>query len=166
MAEHPIIFSAPMIRAILDGQKTQTRRLLKGKPPKFASGDTLWVRESWTLAADDARPDGFPVYRADGTPKSPHGPWRSPIFMPRWASRIALSVTAARVQRVQDISEADAMAEGAQPVFVPPDCGSAPHVEGFRALWDSIHGDGAWDRNDEVAAYTFTVQAAKFIAYR
>lgn len=158
MAEHPIIFSAPLIRAILDGRKTQTRRLLKGRPPKFASGDTLWVQEVFARPLSGNR--NFAFYEADGVrqPKTPRTPWIEARHMPRDLSRITLAVTDVRIQFVQDISEADAMAEGvdAPPSTLMPD---RPYAARFRALWDSIYGDGAWDRNDEVAAYTFTVLA-------
>lgn len=190
MTERPIIFSAPMVRAILEGRKTQTRRALKGlasddhlrASPFVASGletghgrevkvpyrpgDLLWVREAWrTLTKFDhlpprdvhfASPIQYPV-------NDPIDPWdsrtRSPIHMPRWASRITLIVEDVRVQRLHDISEEDAMAEGVEPILVPPDGGGTPHVEGFRDLWTTIHGPGAWDANPWVAAVTFRRQA-------
>ena len=157
MAEHPIIFTALMVRAILDGRQTQTRRRLKGKPPKFATGDTLWVRERWTLAADDARPDGFPVYLADGTPKAPHGPWRSPIHMPRWASRITLEVTDVRVERVQDIGEEDAKAEGVDWEVWEHGGEPIPPTSLFHELWDSINAKRGygWDANPWVWVVSF-----------
>lgn len=196
MTDRPILFSMLMVRAILDGRKTQTRRVLKPQPDPnqpiagaefvtlgdepgrwcwlngwdgsifgtfsipYAIGDRLWVRETWTFGADIERDDGFVVYRADGTPKHPRGRWRSPRFMPGWASRLTLIVADVRVQRVQDISEADAIAEGAEPVLVPPDGGSCPHLEGFRDLWDSLNaarGYG-WDENPWVVAITFTAE--------
>jgi len=137
VTERPILFSAPMVRAILDGRKTQTRRAVKrpasldsleaspnypgewvpwvdGDPqesilcPYGVPGDTLWVRESW-CAADV--PSGF-CYMADH-PGDPRGlGWRPSIHMPRKASRLTLRITNVRVERLQDISEADAIAEG------------------------------------------------------
>ncbi|MGA0540693.1 hypothetical protein [Neotabrizicola sp. VNH66] len=136
MADKPIIFSAAMVRALLSGQKSQTRRVLKPAPyecsgawwitdrvsgdcllddwandriglgPRYAPGDRLWVRETFF--------GGHPgcaniIYRADGESVIR---WRSPIHMPRWASRLTLTVTDVRVQRLQEISEADAVAEG------------------------------------------------------
>jgi hypothetical protein len=71
--------------------------------------------------------------------------WRPAIHMPRWASRITLRITEVRVERLHAISEEDAEAEGAEPVLVPPDGGSAPHVEGFREIWERINGADAWD---------------------
>lgn len=183
MTDHPILFSVPMVRAILSGSKTQTRRVLKPQPQedlglwlaerdmkatRWAPGDTLWVRETWTPNAltygqtalykadgihtvlDDG--DGYTVLNKDGTEKSP---WRPSIHMPRWASRITLTVEAVRVERLQDITEGDAEKEGAEPTLVSPDGGSAPHVEGFCALWNTIHGPDAWDANPWVSVTTF-----------
>lgn len=170
MKERPILFSAPMVRAILGGGKTQTRRMVKmryggdvvvtngrvWKParvdyagyvdcPYGAPGDQLWVREAWQYA--DWTEDGDPWigYRADGakracecippewSPKlmdiwadlsedaacdgrAADQHWRPSIFQPRWASRITLEIISTRVERLQDISEADAMAEGVKPI--------------------------------------------------
>ena len=142
MKEKPIIFSAPMIRAILEGRKSITRRILKPQPNvlngglpmndgrgsysvdggwkryAFAPGDLLWVREafsySWSVKDDPERRHLMPCwYWADGNPT--HGDWSKPkpsIHMPRWASRITLKVTAVKVERLQQISEEDAVAEG------------------------------------------------------
>lgn len=206
--ERPIIFSAPMVRAILDGRKTQTRRIIKPQPetftvengrecdvalthvegdrwPRIATGrvitrqevrwrpgDRAWVRETWarhTCAEDrayakgDGHPWGTPIYRATfGAMLAPvcegFTPWRSPVHMPRWASRLTLLIEGVRVQRLQDISEEDAVAEGAagegatvegMPVIV-----RSP-IEDFRDIWRTIHGPDAWDRNPWVAALTF-----------
>ena len=153
----------------------------------YAPGDRLWVREVssayWpshpavaptpgrevTSALIKQTSGGFatasagePVhvfYRAD-TEVLPwtHMTWRSARHMSRWASRLTLTVTDVRVQRLRDITEEDAEAEGADPVLVPPDGGSNPHVEGFRDLWNSLHGRRAWDRNPYVVAITFSVE--------
>lgn len=121
MTERPILFSAPMIRALLDGRKSQTRRVLKPQPDdlregqiprqlRIAIGDKLWVREAHCLP----RPDKAPLlYRADHPETADLGlRWRPSIHMPRWASRLTLIVTEVRVQRLQEISEEDAIAEG------------------------------------------------------
>ena len=94
---------------------------------------------------------------------------RSPIHMPRWASRITLTVTDVRVQRLQEISQDDAIAEGIE--FRPDSgwatwnsdgsmrCGGSPMpIDAYRCLWTNINGTGAWDENPWVAAYTFTVE--------
>lgn len=133
---------------------------------RWQPGDRLWVKETWAGASiyDHMSPtelndqDVMPLWYKAGPPESdipPPGRWRSPIHMPRWASRITLLVTDVRVQRVQDISERDAEAEGAPAILVPPNGGSAPHIEGFREVWTTINGPGSWDANPWVAAISF-----------
>lgn len=218
--ERPILFSAPMVRAILDGRKTQTRRVLPEQPEmaangdcrirgtfgpvnylmrgvyarfwtKYRVGDLLWVRERFlpdAPAADEGWDDeglSFVEWdgcgrRLDGIPKIYRSPkhciyyadekwasysdwkWRPSIHMPRWASRITLLVTAVKVERLQDISEADAVAEGicqagdgfsASPGYHP--LWGATAQGAFYCLWRSINGPGSWDANPWVAAYTF-----------
>lgn len=186
MTDRPITFSAPMIHALWDGRKTQTRRVLK--PPygtleylpdrtwrpictKFFKGDRLWVKEAWrTEAQYDALPpselpaDALIHYEAYGQPPPWAGRYRNARFMPRRFSRLTLIVTDVRVRRVQDISEADARAEGGPPSHpsidrVSRDLGYADFSRSwFAQTWNSIHGPDAWDRNDWVAALTFTVR--------
>ena len=179
MTEHSIIFSAPMVRAILDGRKTMTRRLLKPqpqediglwlaerKPARWTRGDRLWVRETWrTLQKwDDDPPRRLMAdidkidYAADGFPRNPLWAWgrtRASLHMPRWASRITLLVTDVRVERVRDIRDADAEQEGVEAILVPPDGGSTPHIEGFIRLWTHLHGHDAWDANPWVSVTKF-----------
>ena len=185
MADKPIIFSAPMVRALLDGAKTQTRRVLDNKRAvmrdrcdaldcvRIHVGDRLWVREAfWTC--DDC---GHRNMCEGGANHSGHvGRWccascddllpkakTSPIFMPRWASRLTLTVTDVLVQRLQEISEADARAEGIQPngrgwwTGAEGQAGDTPRAA-YALLWDSLHGHGSWEANPWAAAYTFTVQ--------
>jgi hypothetical protein len=138
MNQRGIIFSKPMVLALLGGIKTQTRRLLKPQPananelpdlplcPYGQPGDRLWVREAWrTLKQyDDKQPGQLPAdtplrYEADGhfnRSEFEPGRLRPGIFMPRWASRIELEITLVRLQQLQDISEQDAVAEGVQAV--------------------------------------------------
>lgn len=218
MSERSIIFSAPMVRAILEGRKTQTRRVVKPQPPDWlaqhldsgfrtvkhlhgdlygamatvgdasacrsedtircpygAPGDTLWVREAHSLRATE---DGWMVrYIADGVERLARrdiDPWlndcfeewvrRSPIHMPRWASRLTLRITDVRVERLQEISEEDAYLEG---VGTPGAIermrqahgGSTEHADArvwFRNLWDSINGKRApWSSNPYVWALSF-----------
>lgn len=141
MKERPILFSAPMVRALLAGTKTQTRRVIKPRHLAFfnqdaaamlsdwnerplpygKTGDRLWVREShwWFKDEHDHETGYFPptltiddvAYRADG--EDPRKVWRPSIHMPRWASRITLEITSVRVERLQEISIEDAKAEGA-----------------------------------------------------
>jgi len=176
--ERPVLFSGPMVRAILEGRKSQTRRVVKPQPPHgiksvyapitrdpgnwqgVASddligwygrcpygipGDRLWVRETFQRARG-----GF-QYRADGitTPRA----WKPSIFMPRTASRITLEVTGVRVERLQDISEKDARAEGvdAAPCFCIP----------YRRLWDSLNAKRGfgWEKNPWVWCISFSKAA-------
>lgn len=148
------------------------------KSPYGAPGDRLWVRETWAMndikygwdAIPKNRPSDFGelTYRADGEWKDQFEeldgdipPWRSSIHMPRWASRLTLEVTGIRVERVQDISEADAKAEGcrvADPVTgreVLFDDSMGSYRLHFRMLWDETNGKGAWERNDWVWALDF-----------
>lgn len=228
MKERPIIFSAPMVRAILEGRKSQTRRIVKApidflgaggskgedwndprywgwedlenpshfgvlsrypekgdwsiRCPYGVPGDRLWVRETWSQDHRDFYPSFPIVYRADGYPaeweiengtiESPEVgrrfpfKWRSSMFMPRWASRITLEVTDVRVERLQNISEADAEAEGIQPfercagqsVYrwhgVDSPLAANP-VSAYATLWESINGKDSWDANPWIWALSF-----------
>lgn len=215
MTDKPIIFSGPMVRALLEGRKTQTRRVLKPQPPHGGevklfgdflwatsdrswswvpmamNGDRLWVREAHYLT-DDGESE-YAVFAEDDagvtehlenmqTTMSSHPQidWskhlrlRPSIHMPRWASRLTLVVTDVRVQRLQDISEADAIAEGSflgrcqcmpkqnsgdkiNRMFNQTWCHK--HGDSFHTLWDSLNAKRGfgWDTNPWVAAYTFTV---------
>jgi hypothetical protein len=202
--ERPIIFSAPMVQAILENRKTITRRIIKKQPdtrhgrfdfengclkessmvsgcwdvwrkqycPYGQVGDHLWVRENFILdvAFDDLSPAMVHetkeiLYTADNVPFDYwHGKNRPSIFMPRWASRILLEITGVKVERLNDISEEDAKAEGAQPsVYSWPDGTSSAsamdcnglHRNGFRNLWESINGNGSWWLNPYVWAIEF-----------
>jgi hypothetical protein len=166
VTEHPILFKGEMVRAILEGRKTQTRRVVKNldlmqglgsndqpgfedesgdwhktaeRCPYGSPGDRLWVRETFSI---DSRSQAV-FYRAshEGEPyDSLHGKWRPSIFMPRSESRLDLEVLEVQVQRVQDISEADAQAEGASLAHLD-DLGQTwqSYKRGFEALWDSIN---------------------------
>ena len=220
MRERPIIFSAPLVRAILDGRKSQTRRIAKPQPhkePRFIDdgfaitkggttssihtplvaalcpygqpGDRLWVRETWMPYATGHQGTCV-MYRADGATVKPSswtneqgawcesqeesGRWRASIHMPRWASRITLEITGVRVERLQDISEADAQAEGIKRSDrIPslwnsdyPDkgCGTTGDdrepgpVCAYRSLWNRIHGYGSWAANPWVWVVQFNRQ--------
>jgi len=186
MKERPILFSAPMVKAILDGRKTVTRRVVKPQPPANAHqvetwhhpdtkprfftwttageisdqweplpcpygqpGEKLWVRETWmdllgTGIERKTGDHGRYAYAAD-TPPGSYGDdqrkayglkWRPSIHMPRAASRITLEVTDVRVERLGDVSESDARAEGV-----------VQSVAEFKELWASINGPSSWDAN-------------------
>ena len=180
MKERPIIFSAPMVREILSGAKTQTRRIVKPRHmatvyaeqfpiltmcPFGKPGDRLWVRETWKhieggaiYDASGCTIDAFDpetIYRADRPNQS--GPWMSPIHMPRWASRITLEITDVRVERLQDISGMDAKREGVSvPAHIPEDGADLDYARrGFRRLWEEIHGGGSWEKNPWVWVIEF-----------
>lgn len=252
MRERPILFSGAMVRAILGGQKTQTRRIVKQQPPDGwdrhcwytapvfgwtnepepaatwhkvrcpygQSGDRLWVREAWRIGAWDEDEGAFAIDYCDGPQRKwltdptdhdclrfsklwiqctdeliakgiPPGAdglyrwepgqsplrWRPSIHMPRWASRITLEITGVRVERLQDISEEDALAEGivCENVIVGSyyanghkevtagrfffdgcsDDGFEDAVDAYAALWESINGAGAWDANPWVWVVEF-----------
>lgn len=250
MIDHPTLFSAPMVRALIEGRKTQTRRILtphntlfNGRPwsklakaqewdwenafvdpgpspagnpgpylklpwlsgdadpfegtthriyPKVQPDDRIWVKETWRAHAWHADcveiayaaqrglvgwseqhtqikyPSGnrnaFKYY-------APKGPdfWRPSIFLPRWASRLTLPVKAVKIERLQDISEEDALAEGAYRGKASgrvADCYATMAIAGewfasarawYRDLWGKINGAYSWDRNPWVIAYTFEV---------
>lgn len=196
MKSRPILFSAPMVRALLDGTKTQTRRVVKYADPSLIDtdgwpltdlsecgagevriacpygqlGDRLWVRETgWerpertsTMMRAGADTWHQYYYDADLWSESDHNDFktwgfkrRPSIFMPRWASRITLEITGLRLERLQDISEADARAEGAAPYRLPLHPGFGPFKAGYSNLWESINGPGSWDANPWVWCISF-----------
>jgi len=274
MTDRPILFSAPMVKALLGGRKTQTRRIatasnlmLDGWPigrnpavgksnrwrfdaldwsqawvddgpspagnpgpywhvpclhpeagetthrlyPKWQKGDQLWVKETWLpdpSRDDDAwddwecspvefdgcglkpsmvppalRNSGNAIFAADPKWTIDGLRWKPSIHMPRWASRLTLTVTDVRVQRLQEISEADAEAEGCPEcsqchgvgwINSGPDggrqctakgCGD-PYVEQYARLWDHINGAGSWEADPWIVALTFTVERANIDAAR
>jgi hypothetical protein len=204
VTEKPIFFLPEMVKAILDGRKTQTRRIVKPQPaqpmaggvgiswtwfgdrgvfvpngslfglttaekmgihcPYGVPGDRLWVRERWGIhqcgcrvsLKAEAWPEGWPLkrlyYTADGD-SNPGFSDRSSLFMPRWASRLTLELTDVRVERVQEISDQDALAEGMI------ECMDVTPRDSFSYLWDQIHvKDGYhWDSNPWVWCLSFKV---------
>ena len=181
----PILFSAPMVRAILAGRKTQTRRLWRGQWAKVQPGDRLWVREAWRLAKINGDHPGHFVtvqyregygvldYRGDwrefyatliageqwSSPSSTGirwGRWRPSIHMPRWASRLTLRVTKVRRQRLWDITHDDCHAEGMEFYAKPNEWEDAVKV--FKRAWEALNARRApWYLNPEVAAVSFEV---------
>lgn len=219
MKERPILFSAPMVRALIAGTKTQTRRVVKlpmkrgtrdsagWRPfdlsldddrrcaadfsPYGVEGDRLWCKETWRVA--DAS-EGDIAYRADGgvrrylgtlSPDEDDHPWWErwrrhsiskdgnrtawcpSIYMPRAISRVTLGVTSVRVERLQDITEDDAKAEGCSgfdpeptaeggTIYARKGISSAPSpLAHFRSLWKSINGPDSWEANPWVWALGF-----------
>lgn len=203
MKERPILFSTPMVRAVLAGTKTQTRRVVRkqfapdAEPAEVSatspegwqisghsglwwddcSGciddaircpygqprDRLWVREAWRVMGNgpDDTLDMFDrddiQYRADDD-QSYIEKYRPSIHMPRRFSRIDLEIVSVRVERLNDISESDSLAEG---VNVHPDHHGKPRdsiyspVQAYRDLWDSINGAGSWAENPWVWVVEF-----------
>jgi len=183
MTERPILFSTPMVRALLSGAKTQTRRIVKAKHlpwlensvlnfldgkwnqrplPYGQPGDRLWVRETWKSSANVQPPISEPyIYAADLGPTGVTkwaATWKPSIHMPRAASRITLEVTSVRVERLQDISEADAQSEGwtrRPEVSTDPQVHKEAARDWFMDLWESINGPGSWGANPWVWALEF-----------
>jgi len=244
VTDRPIIFSAPMIRALLEGRKTQTRRMLKcrkgvtladfeqGEPhasgignwmrldrekiqePRFKAGDRLWVRENWRVGAWDEDDGCIAVDYCDGPrrewleipddydgekfnrlwistcdelsakgidtdkdgkyhwkPGASPCRWRPSIHMPRWASRLTLIVEGVKIERLQEISEADAVAEGIRETEAPAKDGMRHFgIDGpgglptarlaFFELWTAINGAESYRANPWVAAISFRVVKA------
>lgn len=223
MTERPILFSGPMVRALLDGRKTQTRRVVNSakncwrfvgencNPAQFFTpeddckfaycrigqpGDRLWVRETFCVLdapyhfTDPTKPRDVMIhgrrngaaYRADVKSedsercRKEYGyRWRPSIHMPRWASRLTLEITGVRVERVQEISEEDARAEGvdwASPQFIEVEPDEDPREVGYprstasfardnyRRLWDSLNKKRgfSWDTNPWVWVIEFKVE--------
>lgn len=179
MKERPILFSTPMVKAILAGSKTQTRRVIKPQPdtpfdkyalnilpqqcPYGAPGDRLWVRETFLAVGGVKSPKRRIVYKStnglDGHPEWLSPAWAPSIHMPRNASQITLEVVSVRVEMVRDITEADAKAEGAVPHEYYEGAGGEPFTyrEAFEDLWNSINekrGHG-WDVNPWVWVVEF-----------
>lgn len=203
MKERPILFSGEMVKAILEGRKTQTRRVVKPqyenqlkqlpgfgdkwqhpigqlvevvneKCPFGKVGDRLWVRESFAYlkpnSNDPSSSDKVHTIAYKATDKSPDEvKWKPSIHMPRAVSRLTLEVIGVRVERLQDISEEDAIAEGVLNEALPFEktrwfdydqgrfnddivCGE----ECFMTLWDSINAKKCpWDSNPWVWVVEF-----------
>lgn len=218
MRERGIIFSGEMVKALLDGRKTQTRRLLKlpagceldgvtkvacgnevychapgekvGQrilPWRYVPGERLWVRETWApVERKEDNVDGI-RFRADDAfvrikntrqaaerwvvaANNDHsGRWRSPLYMPRWASRITLQVDSVRVERLRDITEEDARAEGVetgkmQPAVINGERGQVMIFDprkAYAVLWDQLHGQGSFATNPWVWVVSFRRVEAK-----
>jgi hypothetical protein len=190
----PILFSTPMVKAILEGRKTQTRRGVKhgmdiskmefagfrydqayfkesgsrswGTKCKYFIGDVLWVRETYGIAGHTTK---HYVYKADieNTLDTPKGGWKPSIYMPKDACRLFLEITDMRIERLQDISEDDAIAEGVEKeidLYLDYEqeekigsyyLGSA--IDSVESLWAKINGQKSWDENPFVWVYTFKV---------
>jgi hypothetical protein len=158
-----------MVRAIRAGKKTQTRRVLKHQVIvlPYSVGDILWVRETFRHISNDKHQSPISErvveYRADSDERNDQFQqrWKPSMFMPRSASRITLEITEVRVQKLQDITSSDAIAEGcsAHENSSTIDCDTQNPRDDFRNLWNSLNqkrGFG-WDINPWVAALSFRV---------
>lgn len=135
--------------------------------PYGQPGDRLWVREAWRTVADADRlpPRNLTTahriwHEADEPHQPGAGKYRPPMFMPRWASRVTLALTGVRIERLQDISEADAMAEGSRSWALEQDTPVKDIAAGetrliFRQLWEQINGPDSWDANPWVWVVEF-----------
>ncbi|MDR1661247.1 MAG: hypothetical protein LBR95_02295 [Azoarcus sp.] len=223
MKARPILFSAPMVRAILNSKKSMTRRAVKldisgivargGKQwriddpnavracPYGNVSDQLWVRETWRVGAwsdgkiavdyradnhsrrewlnvrdknqwrrliEQSAQDAIGRHNGDRFVWDPgESPcrWRPSIHMPRWASRITLEITDIRIERLQDIIEDDAIAEGVGQIVLEillgiQQCGECAAIDfdpvnEYRKLWESINGENSWDKNPWVWVVEF-----------
>ena len=200
MKERPIIFNTEMVKAILEGRKTMTRRVIKPQPNKpegtahdwewkpagmlcyddyFRShavnycpygqvGDGLWVRETWL---EDEKADsieavhGHIYYKADYIKTFEKTIWRPSIFMPRWASRIDLEITDIRVERLQEISDEDMLAEGCASTHYTQK-GDEVYIDAwqlinyFPKVWDSLNAKRgySWESNCWVWVISFKLR--------
>lgn len=181
--ERGMIFNDEMVRAILGGNKTQTRRIVEEKfygravaaellakhCPYGQPGDRIWVRETYRVHGN-ATDVATLVYRASvrnsWTEQTHRVPvevcnkpvsekWTPSIHMPRWASRILLEITDVRVERLHDMSEADAKAEGATPATYKITPSEAVYRVGFGDIWRSIYGQDNWLSNPLVWVIEF-----------
>lgn len=190
--QRPILFNAPMVRALLDGTKTQTRRVCKPQPINVSGGvpsralpprligiadpdygiaykcpygkqrDQLWVRETF-LKTNPFSDGGRHTYgyRATDECEFPGAIWKPSIFMPRAASRITLEINGVRVERLQDITRGDCMAEGCP--F--PNRAKVTDPKGWYSdLWTSINGADSWDLNPWVWVIEFKKVATESAA--
>ena len=178
MADRPILFSAPMVRALLAGRKTQTRRLAASPLRRVEVGDRLYVREACAIEKAGyfvpRNVQGRIHYRADGVPRPPEptatglrtGRWRPSIHMPRCASRLTLIVEGVKVEPLQAISLADLRAEGlhqkngSQLWWATDDVAAFEPDACFGTLWNALHAKPGelWEDNPHVVALTFRVE--------
>ena len=177
IGERPIVFSGPMVRAILEGKKTQTRRIIKPQPVwlraslpfsefasevqkqcKFKPGDHLWVLEKF------ATMHGGVYYAADKNPKQAVCFWRPSIHLPRVLCRIVCEIESVRFERVQEITNADCVAEGIEPLG--PELATRIQAGKFEnrystvrqlysEIWENLHGAGSWVANPWVWVVNF-----------
>jgi hypothetical protein len=163
MKHRPILFSTDMVQAILEGRKTQTRRVVKpqsnanvidfghewergeffARCPYGQPGDVLWVRETWAPLGDYPKCNYTFMYKADV--EQNYSKWKPSIHMPREAARLFLRIKSVRVERLQEITCQDVFAEGLE----------SGHDSKFITLWESINGHESWEANPWVWVVEF-----------
>lgn len=162
-----LFFSREMVQAILNGRKTQTR-LLRFEGMGNLIGETLWVRETWKIGEHHEcgyyKPCrmhlvGKPIYAADFEDWRKFAKWKPSSHMPRKYARIFLRVESAHLESLNEISEADAMAEGYDPASFngPESFRKYDASYWFKNLWNKTYGDGAWEKNPTVCVVNFSV---------
>jgi hypothetical protein len=200
MKERPILFSTPMVQAILQGRKTQTRRIVNPQPltgmthvagnlwrpleqpPSLNGkllgcqygkrGDILWVRETWGKAQSNYAHSDTYLYKADDYPDdfSPVAKWKPSIHMPKEAARIFLKIIDVRVERLQEISQEDAISEGIEfkidetsvslnsyKIYEANNWWDENPIQSFKSLWESINGQESWNKNPWVWVIEFEI---------
>jgi hypothetical protein len=166
MKARPILFSTPMVQAILEGRKTQTRRVVKPQPgdhpdddghvlyrcPYGQVGDVLWVKETYAYARYDFDhiADQF-IYKSDYSDHFVYWKWKPSLFMPKSAARIFLKITNVRVKRLHHISSTDIKSEGAHYTIDYYDS----LLDAWQSLWQSINGEQSWNGNPYVWVIEF-----------
>ena len=172
-----ILFKPEMIQAIVEGRKTVTRRVIKPQPiiaqtykgltlkdleydgfkPRYQIGETVYIKEA---GAWDNKTK-FRAYKANMPDTQTK--WQSPLLMPEWAARYFVLIKDVRAERLQEIAEQDAKAEGATPIYESTPTGYyfdfAGYIRGFHRLWDSINKDYPWESNPWVFRYEFEYQS-------
>lgn len=185
MQTHPILFSTPMVQAILEGRKTMTRRIVKPNPRISSDpskvgeiikdlnlltacdygyyGYILWVKETYSKEAtifNDSKSQI--IYKADDHVAESEIKWKPSIFMPKSACRIFLQITDLRVERLDSITEEDAISEGVIKLsdnyykdYAERASGFHYAGQSFRSLWKKINGDESWNFNPWVWVISF-----------
>jgi len=159
----PILFSTAMVRKILKGEKTQTRRVIEVRKP-YKVGEILWVRETWANKSGFSNAVHPYLYKADypesgiGNAKG-FGKWKPSIHMPKAAARLFLEVLSVNKEQLQDITHEDAEKEGCYCIYENAIPYQHLKNQSFQSLWDSIYAKRgySWNSNPRVYKYTFQV---------
>lgn len=176
--QYPIIFSGSMVRAIIAGHKSQTRRLVTNThlttydlmkysqstletSPYGRVGDMLWVKEVWRVSVrfDQLKPSNIPTdsqveYQADSSSSTLNsGKWRTPLFMPNRLSRLKLKITSIRIEPLCKCSEEDAKDEG----MIALEGQQTSYRDIYKGTWENLHGKGSWESNPLIWVISFDI---------